>query len=173
MRVERRSDVESETFRFRPRQPAGELFDRECVAINSRNDAVDLMPLQADPVPTRNQGKRGIEIAAQLSGVAGAAGVIPRDEAAARERMAGLLESLHIIALPGVDRERNCRELAYRLFGIDSVFGVTLSGQTVILFCAFHDVSSCPVRVAGGIFYTITCVFPERNGWKRGICICL
>lgn len=74
VRVEGRGDVHADPLLPRPVEPAGELPDRERIAVDSREGAVDLVPLQADPVFPRNQRESDIEVASQLFGVPGAAG---------------------------------------------------------------------------------------------------
>ncbi|MPN46822.1 hypothetical protein SDC9_194421 [bioreactor metagenome] len=65
------------------------------------------MSLKADPVFSRNQPQRNVKVSPQLVGIARAARIVAGHLATAGQGMFIGFESLDIVALPGVNGERN------------------------------------------------------------------
>ena len=72
---------------------------------------VDLVSLEADAVGVAGEEGEGlVEVLAELVGVPGAPRVVSGDLAAAGEGVSGVLEAGDVIALPGVEGERDGSE---------------------------------------------------------------
>ncbi len=127
----RRIEVQPETVRARPIDPALELRDRVFVASDGLAAEVGVAGMQIDAVRAGNQGKRFFQVAAQFVERARLAGVVAGDGEAAAEFGAGFLEAAHVVALPAMHRDRDARQTRERHLGVDLHGGVLLAREGI------------------------------------------
>jgi hypothetical protein len=115
---------------FGPVRPAGEVLRLHCVTLDL---AVGLQVdgMQRQPVLARDQAVRQIEIAAELIGGAGFAGVVAGRGDAARQLSARRFKPADIVALPAVQADRDPGQSCERRIRVYAELRIPLAGDAV------------------------------------------
>ncbi len=103
VRKERGVEVEPDTQRARPVDPAGEVFRPDPIAVHGRAAELAVECMQVEPVPAGDQRERPLGVCPQLIGSSGLAWIAPRRCQASSERRAEPLEPPHIVSLPAME----------------------------------------------------------------------
>ena len=107
---------------------------RQGVAVHLLAAHLGIAGMQVEAVAAGNDRKGLLEVAAQLVGRAGLAGVIAGDGEAAAQLLAGVLEAADVVALPAMDGDRDARQLFEGFIGVHAQGGIAFFGKLIGLF---------------------------------------
>ncbi len=85
-----------------PVDPGGEVLRPQFVALHFLATRLGVDGMQVEPMRAGDQAVGFVQVAAQLVGVAGLAGVVARCRQAPAKLSVGRLEAAHVVALPAV-----------------------------------------------------------------------
>ena len=124
-------EVQSDSERLCPVDPAGEVFGTDRVTVHAPCAELSVERVQVEAVPARNEGQGLRGVAAELVGSARLARIIAGRRKARTQLAVRLLESRDIVSLPAVEGDRDRREPPEGRIGVDALVGVALSGEAV------------------------------------------
>ena len=134
MSEEGRVEIEADLDGFGPRDPVLELRGAQLVAVHLAAGHFGIAGVQVEAVNPRQDGKGLLEVRPELLRCAGFARVVSGDGQSAAERLAGVLEAAHIIALPAMDGNRDVGDLLQCSVGVHAQGGIAFFGEAIGLF---------------------------------------
>ena len=111
------------------------MFGQNGVAFDELAAEIAVNRVQVEPVRSRNQAQRGVEVSAEFLGGAGFAGIIAgRLNASAAQGRRRMFESADIIALPAMQGNWECFKRFQGRVSVHAQCGILLFCERVTLF---------------------------------------
>ena len=110
MRKTSRIKIQTKSAFLRPRNPVGEMFRFNRVAVHFPAAKLAIERVQVQTMFAGNERQRFVEVGAKFFRRARLAGIISRDREAVAERATDIFKTAHVVALPAVQRDGNLRK---------------------------------------------------------------
>src|SRR5438093_2648575 len=126
-----RVEVQADTERLRPVDPAREVFGADRVAIHASCAELSVERVQVETMCARNEGQGPRGVAPELVGSARFTRIVAGRGKPPTQLAVQLLESPDIVSLPAMERDGNRRKPSESCIGVDADVGVLLPGESV------------------------------------------
>ena len=140
-----------------PFHPALEMPRFYLITICNLATEVSVNLVQVQPVSSGNERHRFDQIGTQFVNVARPTGIITRDLNSSRKAASQILESMHIVGLPAVQRNRQLSYLRQGFIRIDTDRRITFFCDLIrfLDYLFFHNIMICLFVVQYSIFYRV------------------